>query len=537
MSIPIVHHNPKTGQFSVSLSGTSGEEFQAFLLALKSIPGRSYSKGCWVIPATEDASNALRCAGMEVPLLRPKDEQEWKHLPLDPSRCLEGLYPFQLDSLKFLIYRRGRGLIGDDMGTGKTIQALAFLKYYPAMRPALIVTTAPTKLQWAAQTLKWIGEKVTICNGQRPPEDWEPAGITIINWDILGHWTGTFKPASDGSIRLKADGPLAKMGYKVIIADECQAASDPGAKRTKALKALTRKAPGFVPMSGTPVRSRPRQFFPVLNMLDKEAFPNHWKFLHQYCDPQMGAYGMTFDGATNIGELHALTSPMIIRRMKVDVLKDLPSKTYSVVPLELSKGSASISDEDLEGSLATIRDRIDALKSSAYALKRDSAIAWVEEFLESGEKLVLFAYHRVVVEDLLSHFGRERAVEIYGGMDRDERERNIRKFVRGKKWNLLIGNIIAAGVGIDGLQDVCSNGAFVEFAWSPTDHQQAEDRLHRIGQETPVTIHYLVGAKTIDEDLMAVLDDRRNTISKLIDGKGMDEGDMLSGLLKLKRKK
>lgn len=516
-------------------------EWTRIINRVKDMPGRRWDAktSCWLIPATPENRGTLADLGFLItdpPAPSTEDPLAWQGIALDPSRT-NGLYPYQLDSLRFLIHRKGKGLIGDDMGTGKTIQALGFLRYYPKMRPALLIVTAQTKLQWADQIRRWLpGEEPLLLNGLTPEKIPEDAGIIVINWDILAQWTGEENPETH---RFKMNGPLASVPWKIIVADECQALGNPSAKRTKATRGLCRKTPGFLPMSGTPVRTRPAQFFAVLNMLARDIFPNHWKFLHRYCGPKMGAFGMEFKGASNIEELHSLISPLMIRRTKAEVCKDLPARTYSVVPLEMESQEGEIREMiEKIGDLppATIRERLEVLKNSAYLLKRKGVHQWIRDFIDSGEKLIVFAYHRSVVDDLTETFGKE-SVKIYGGISQKERTDAIRRFVRGDRTRLLIGNILAAGVGIDGLQTVCSHAAFVEFAWSPSDHSQAEDRIHRIGQEMPVTYHYLIGTGSIDEDFMDTLSERRDVIGKLIDGKSPGEGDFLTGVTKRLRRK
>lgn len=493
----------KNGFLHLQFFSQSRDEWFEILEGVKSLAVRQYDPDSKVWKVPVELADQVEELGFLLPkadsgeLYTPMEES-WRDTEIDLSRC-EGLYPFQIDTLRFLIHRGGSGLIGDDMGTGKTVQALGFLRYFPELRPALIVVTAQTKRQWAVQTKKWLGRTPQVLSGRSPHRI--ASNIVILNWDILAPWERV----------------LSSIAWDVVIADECQAIGNSKAKRTRAFVRIAKGVERVIFMSGTPVRTRPAQFFPILHVLNPSVFSSEWRYMHRYCGPRHTGFGMTFNGATNIEELHDLVAPLMIRRTKADVLKDLPSKTYNYIPIETRGHEIELSEET---ETMQLKAQVEALKNSAYALKRDGVIQWIREFLDSGENLLVFAYHRAVVFELQEAF-RKESVVIMGGTSQAGRSEAIERF--GKDKQLLIGNILATGVGIDGLQKVCSHACFVEFAWSPTDHSQAEDRLHRIGQEVPVTYHYLVGEGTIDEIFVDILSSRRGVIDQLLDG-GSSEG-------------
>jgi SWI/SNF-related matrix-associated actin-dependent regulator of chromatin subfamily A-like protein 1 len=224
----------------------------------------------------------------------------------------------------------------------------------------------------------------------------------------------------------------------------------------------------------------------------------------------------------------------MLRRMKEEVLTELPPKERIVIPLEpedllaYKRAQAKIV-ESLGTSPNANRKLFDDLKYSAFGVKEKAIIAWVNEYLESGKKLVLFAYHRIVLEHLHRTF--PGSVLLYGGVPSNKREELCRRFQEDPSCRLFIGQIEAAGEGLD--LTAAGAVAFAEFAWRPLAHLQAEDRVYRIGQEADsVQAFYFVGIGTIDEYLMEDLDEKIKTAKLLLDGKTAESSDLLVSLTK-----
>lgn len=301
---------------------------------------------------------------------------------------------------------------------------------------------------------------------------------------------------------------------------------------------LSRKIPDVIGMSGTPAMSKPAQFWPLLNILEPEMFKSQRSFLYRYCAPKHNGFSVTFNGATNIKELHAKLVSCMLRRTKDEVLKDLPRKVMEVVPLEIDakafqeyKAAEAVAFAQGGVSEKEMRERVAGLLRTAYALKEKNLLQWVSDFLDSGRKLLLFAWHRDVVDLLFSTLKDHHPAKIYGGMSQAEREDARRRFIEEPDCKVMVANIQSGGVGIDGFQDVCSDVAFAEFSHTPNFHRQAEDRLHRSGQHNSVTSYYLVAPDTVDMDAVEVLDDRAKMLDGVLDGKEAADVDLLSELL------
>lgn len=411
---------------------------------------------------------------------------------------------------------------------GKTVEALSWMVYANAY-PALYVVNAPTKLQWQGAYRKWVGATkkhypdVDVLSGRKPYR-LDRSKSYIINWDILSDWKEE----------------LAQVGFRLLVGDEVQAIGNPESLRASAFKELSQVIPHVIGMSGTPAMSKPMQFWTLLSIVEPSMFKNFFVFKNRYCDPQTDAFGTKYNGASNVEELHELLVNCMLRRTKSEVMKDLPLKVMEVVPLEVDESAlndyyeeerAVFSGETIEGEKESARNKVAHLLRSAYALKEKSMLLWIEDFLESGKKLLLFAWHRSVVEVLYDTLKAYNPALIYGGMSANEREDARKKFIEDDTCKVMVANIQAGGVGIDGWQSCCDSVAFAEFAHTPTLHNQATDRLHRGGQINTVTAYYLTAPGTIDDDALEVLDTRAKMMSNIMDGKDMASSDLLTELL------
>lgn len=430
---------------------------------------------------------------------------------------------------------------------GKTVEALSWMVYANAY-PALYVVNAPTKLQWQEAYRKWVGATkkhypdVEVLSG-KTPRPLSKYKSYIINWDVLSDWTGHYETIEkDGETQAVyiCDGPLSKVGFRLLVGDEVQAIGNPESQRAVAFKELSKIIPHCIGMSGTPAMSKPMQFWTLLSIVEPSMFKNFYMFKQRYCDPQNDGFGVKYNGASNIEELHELLVRCMLRRTKGEVMKDLPPKVMEVVPLEVETSAmdayyeeerAAFSDDTAKGEKESARNKVAHLLRTAYALKEKSMLQWIEDFLESGKKLLLFAWHRSVVEVLYDTLKAYNPALIYGGMSTNEREEARKKFIENPKCKVIVANIQAGGVGIDGFQDVCSDVAFAEFSHTPNFHRQAEDRLHRSGQHNSVTSYYLVAPGTVDMDAIEILDARAKMLDGVLDGKETATTDLLTEVL------
>jgi SWI/SNF-related matrix-associated actin-dependent regulator 1 of chromatin subfamily A len=209
----------------------------------------------------------------------------------------------------------------------------------------------------------------------------------------------------------------------------------------------------------------------------------------------------------------------MLRRTKDAVLTELPEKTRVALPLPINLHNywqfyRETREELLQQenpALAAVL--IEKLKQFVVAEKLPLAIEWITDFVEQ-EKLIVFCTHIATAKTLLQKF--PNAAMIIGETSQAERDAAVTRFQTDPACRLFIGNLQAAGVGLT--LTAASNVAFLELGWTPGEHLQAEDRAHRIGQNYPVTIYYLLAERTIEEWIFQKLDDKRKVIGQVLTG-------------------
>src|SRR3990167_1014458 len=385
------------------------------------------------------------------------------------------LFPFQKAGVQFIENTGGRTLIADEMGLGKTVQAISWALLHPNKRPMLVVCPASLKLNWKREFEKWSSIKSYIVNS----EDLKyqlPTTYTayIINYDIVE----------------KAKDQLSKMKFQIIILDESHYIKSIKAKRSKAVIELSKDIPHIIALTGTPsLNSRPIEMYTTLKLLSPKNFGDYFGYASRFCGMRRTRYGLDVSGATNIQELSdKLRSTVMIRREKKDVLTELPDKTRVVVP------------------------QICDLKAKMLLF-----IEWVKDFMENGEKLVIFGHHKEFLDKLMLELKEYNPVKLVGGMTGEEKQKSVDTFQNDEKCKIFIGSITAAGIGITLTK--ASHMVFLELMFVPGLHDQAEDRENRIGQRNACTVYYFLVENTIEFDIYELLQKKRKVFQELMQDK------------------
>jgi len=563
----------KKNEVEILFSFPKGDDrFMTTLNRVKSLSGRRFHADNKSWSTSLSIENVMKLVEWDFEL--SEDLKEWYVRQTSSSATdraaknmlnIEGLkmqlYPFQKAGVSFVQDRGGRAIIADEMGLGKTAQVIAWLHANPNIRPAVIVVPASIKYNWMREIQKWIGNgpSISVLSGRNGYKDLKDSEIVIVNYDILGL---KYKKCPDcdgnkqscktckekgGFFVIRED--LMKLSPKAIILDECHYIKNDKAQRTKAVRILASGVPHVIALSGTPIVNRPVEFFNTIRLVQPALFKSRWAYLKRYCNPVFNGYGWDFRGSSNTKELHdILVKTVMVRRLKKDVLKDLPAKTISVVPVEIeNKKEYRRAESDLiswiaeqeglekanKASRAKVLVSFEKLKQLAVKGKITQAINWIEDFLESGEKLIVFATHREVINQLMDHFkSKTGIVKLDGSTSSQDRQKAVDKFQTDANTRLFVGNIRAAGVGIT--LTAASNVCFLELGWTPGEHSQAEDRVHRIGQEAvnAVTAWYLIAHNTIEEDIASIIDSKRKVLASVLDGQDVAEESIVSQLVK-----
>ncbi len=441
------------------------------------------------------------------------------------------LRKFQLAGCRQIYRFGGNALVADEQGLGKTIEALFWIYKIPSRRPVVIVTPSSVKWNWQAEAMLHFGMRAQVIEGRCRNKNKKLRGqIFIINYDILASWLR----------------PLKRIRPQVVIFDECQFIKTPTAQRTRAARKLASRAVSRLALSGTPLTNRPAELWSAVNIVRPDIFPDQGKFLWRYCEPRRTRWGWVFRGAKRLPELHRiLKSECMIRRLKKDVLPELPDKIHKIVPFRLNSYTeynrardeflAWLSSKSLARAKKARRSKtltkIGYLLRLCAELKLPWIIRWLQDYAEAnpGRKLVCMTMNTFVIDRLRREF--PQSVVVNGSVRGKKRHEAVRKFQLNKQVQFFFGNWKAAGYGIT----LTSSNVLVslDFPWSPGDLAQGQDRVHRIGQLKKVLIYYLVALHTIEEKLLRTLQKKSEVLAAVLDGQAEStDFDLLDVMLK-----
>lgn len=565
------------------------------------------------------------------------------------------VYPFQKAGVKWIDDRDGRALIADEMGCGKTPQALGYLALRKETAlPALILCPANLRVNWVKEAAKFTDYKCLIISAKTSLKSLQSLGLevsmkpepgydlTIMNYNLLTcetlkSWIAQLvkgdKEAQAEAVKeitlcgrraipilekelqkykdmetlnrlSRAKGEIEKLDkkaraagapphikpfandllidefmalgqFKTVIADESHYLMDSRSQRSMAAKRLSTRVKNVIELTGTPVLNKPMELWHQTQMVAPKLFPNFMDYGKEFCAAVNNGFGWRFTGASNLEKLEKiLRSTIMIRRMKDQVLKELPPKTRVTIPvaietkmaqyrketkeplLELAKlrkeredwkalmASMSVADRKkfladhaekaLEAGKLTseILGRIEKLKQAAVSIKFQECFEFILNMHQQEGKILVFVTHHETTDRLIKAFREEgiRVDFIDGRVDVADRELAKVAFQSGD-LEILVCGIRAAG---EGLTLTASHTVVMfEFDWNPGKMHQAEDRTHRIGQTLPVTIYYLVAFGTIEEKIVLMIDSKREVANAVLgeSERTLSEDGILDALL------
>lgn len=408
--------------------------------------------------------------------------------------------PFQEEAIEFA-RNRDFTLIADDMGIGKTIEAIGFLNCHPEIETLLVVCPLTVKVNWKRELDKWL---ISPC-----------VDVTIVNYDVLG----------------KLD---IKTEWDVVIMDESQYVKNLRARRSRLCRLI--KAKYRLLLTGTPILNRPVELFHQLHILDPVEWPisSYKNFTLRFCNAHMGKWGWDVSGSSHLDELRELLKPLMIRRLKQDVLKDLPAKRRQIVEIEILANCTKDLRARMRDATARVVQAKDTYKDDVRKLNNVLTVEWnemaalrhelgdakvrpavrlLEDSLANEEKVVVFAHHISVIEELQMCLPEYFPAVIHGSIPALRRQKEVDRFQNNKRCRVFIGQIMAAGTGIT--LTAASHVVFVEMDWVPGIMSQAEDRCHRLGQRNSVLIQHLVLENSLDCYMAKMLVRKQEIVEKV----------------------
>lgn len=450
-------------------------------------------------------------------------------------------FPFQKAGVKFCLRKDPvRALIGDEMGLGKTCQSIGTLNMREDIRSVLVVCPASLKLNWRRELTMWLTRNLTV--GVVSSDKGVPdADILIVNYDILGKACDCKKTMENKKPKKdcpKCNGkgfflrlPGLVREYDLIITDECHRLKNADTLTFKAFKIIA-QSKHRIALSGTPILNRPIEMQTTLGWLDHVEWGDRWQYAQRYCGLVRNRFGVDMSGATNLEELRdRLRSTVMIRRLKRDVMKELPPKIHQIIELpsdglaeavtaewtayknqekilfqlkaasEIAKTAET--DAEYQTAMQGLKDGVAASFAQMSYARLDLAkrkipyiITHLEDTMEDVSKLVAFGHHTEVIDEVFKKMEKFRPVKITGSTSMTARDGAVQAFQNDPSCQFFVGNIIAAGVGLT--LTAASTVVLFELDWRPGIVAQAIDRCHRIGQKDSVLAQYLVLEGSLD---------------------------------------
>ena len=419
-------------------------------------------------------------------------------------------------------------ILADDMGLGKTTSTI-IASLEMGAKKILIICPASLKINWQREYQLYSEKTSYVCEGKNYSEE---SDIVIMNYDIIKN----FHDSKD-----RKNSIIMKSNFDLVIIDEAHYIQNVQAQRTKLINDLVRDIDRLWLLTGTPMTSRPINYFNLLSLVDSPVAKNWMAYVVRYCSGYQFRVGprkvWNVMGSSNLEELRERTSNTITRRLKEDVL-DLPDKIITPVYLRLkSKDYEELMGEyynwyeknpDESKSLTVQFTKLTKVRQVVANEKISQTIELAENILEQGKKVIIFCNFTDSLNQIVQHFGKS-AVKVDGSMTKHDRQFSVDQFQENEKIKVFVGNIKAAGVGLTltAAEAVIMN----DLSFLPSDHAQAEDRAYRFGQKNNVLVYYPIFENTIEGVIYDILNNKKQVIATVM-GDNLNGGDVAEEILK-----
>ena len=437
------------------------------------------------------------------------------------------LLSHQVEAVQKLVENK-KYILADDMGLGKTTSTIVAALESGAKK-ILIICPASLKINWQREIENYSDRSVYISEGKNFSQEHD---FVIINYDIIKNFH---------DVKKKSDSKILGANFDLVVVDEAHYIKNGQAQRTKLINDLVKKVDRLWLLTGTPMTSRPMDYFNLLSLVDSPVAKNWMAYAIRYCGGyQFNAGGRKIwnvTGASNLEELRDRTSGLTLRRLKQDVL-DLPDKIITPVYLRLkSKQYEEVMGDyynwyeknpDESKSLTVQFTKLTQVRQVIAEEKVTQTIELAENIIEQGKKVIIFCNFTNSLDRIIQHFGKT-AVRLDGSMSKPERQNSVDKFQEDDKVKVFVGNIKAAGVGIT----LTAGEAVImnDLSFLPSDHSQAEDRAYRYGQKNNVLVYYPIFENTIEGIIYDILNKKKQVIATVM-GDVKNDVDLVEEIMK-----
>lgn len=422
-----------------------------------------------------------------------------------PRYCFDGLYAFQAEGVIWLLDHT-KGLLADEQGLGKTVQVARALESDPSIAPVTVVCPAHLVRNWERELRRWAPSRYPLAMDRKITHPPLSDVIPIVSYD-----------------RYRSTEFLSQRGGMLIV-DEAHYIKNTQAKRTKAV--LDARSDGVWALTGTPVMNRPDELFAIAKLLRHPLGKSKRAFMARYT--YHDHWGRIRPRTHRLAELGEAIADIALRRLKEDVLDQLPAKTRSYIAYDLHAGEFQEEQRIIAqmpghfdfarlGSKAYLdwRSHIATARRKSAVVKVDSVCRYAKDQLDSGEeKLVLWWHHREAIEKAQAELHEYRPIVLWGGQSPKKRQEAVDRFWHDDGCRVAIASLTAANTGLN--LHVASRAVFGELDWVPANLFQAEDRLHRIGQTKPCWIDYVVARGSFDDLIAQVIVEKEAVVSEIM---------------------
>lgn len=489
------------------------------------------------------------------------------------------LMKHQIDFMKFALHRKKNGyhdgfILADQPGAGKTAQALQLAMYNKEKQRAkhclVICCVNSAKYNWVEDIVKHTnGTQVPYILGARLKRDkvterYDTGGqekladlqtrhmygkqdypelpyFLIVNIEAFRYKQGKCYAFSKEIINWINSGLI-----DMIAIDEIHRNASPSSKQGQQLldikKKITRRVE-WLPMTGTPITSKPTDVFLPLRLVGGHNYTSYYKWCQEFC--MYGGFGgYDIVGYKNIPMLKQMLEPNMLRRLKKDIM-DLPpkiryteyvdntpyqAKLYQKVEDELIVHKDDIVSSlnpmvkflklrQVNGSPELVDDTIEI--DSSY-LSKNAKLARLMELLEdivaNGEKVLVFSNWVEPLRTLYKFISKKYKTCCYTGtMSQEDREKHKQVFINNPNYSVMLGTVGA--MGVSHTFTVARNIIFYDSPWNPCDVEQCEDRCHRPGTIQSVNIYTLITRNTVDDKVHQILSAKESIANYIVDGK------------------